>query len=592
MAENDNTNLDQIKDSTTNVLKDFDVVASLTLKHITTQLADAWRKWHSKTGGLNVCKKELIKKSPDGKAEQDVRFALDIRLGAPAISTNAQVRSMHDVIATFTIASGTLSKTVGGTSASLNLTGRKIWIKASTVKNTVSEEQLYHIDTLTSEQVVALKKTSNAGALTIECLFLNLTSIDLINGFGLLPLAAGQTAKLTFTGTPASANNQEAILQELETQLAPLLQSHFANDKTPEGDPAGRFLLNTTVRPHVPAAEPSLQINDLRFKVTQAPADDLRAYPHSLDYLGTVTGGTKMPAEGESLNKALGALGSWLTPERVAGTKGNYAGLMALRGARITTLLATVFQKSLTTQYDTLLALNEAKKQALGGVVDHPETQYPYPEVQLLRTHTPSADEASGIVSIASSDAHNTYTWTGREDGNRIDFTLKKSLTLRLIPVPYGHYALKGEIIVALTRLRHTVWGSVDTKLKSIATIDGEVLLEALKRPDNPTCLIRPKLKIAISTPQPSSETKTHGLLTDVFNEPAWDRSQAKGFSENINATVKVMLEKVFAALTLELKNFAIVPPGGEAFGFAKPRIGPKGDLFLDLTYESVLTPT
>src|ERR1700753_2063735 len=102
----DTPQFEKIEDTTQNVLKDFDIAVSLTLKSINVQLASAWQKWHHSTAGLNVCSKEVVKESEDGEADNDLHYRLDLRLQAPVVSVDPARQSLHDVIVTFEIASG------------------------------------------------------------------------------------------------------------------------------------------------------------------------------------------------------------------------------------------------------------------------------------------------------------------------------------------------------------------------------------------------------------------------------------------------------------------------------------------------------
>ncbi|MGS1031372.1 hypothetical protein [Burkholderia glumae] len=326
------------------------------------------------------------------------------------MSVDPARQSLHDVIVTFEIASGAVAKTVGKRSASLDLTGLKFWFTATLVQNEVRPEQLYSLDAQTARTVAALSGSQGAGAFTIECLFLNLTTLDIVSGFGLSVPSVEQSAqRFRHAGYAekflARPENIVALRQELEDQFALFMRDYFARDRTPDGNPVGRFLLNTTMRAHAPKVEPSLSINDLRFKVTRPPAHGAEAGPSSLDYLCTVVDGRPMPAHGGPIDNALSALGSWLTPDRVEGRQATAAGAMVLRSGRVARLLAEIFRKALPEQYDAMEQANQAAEAKLGRKVTKPEVEYPYPEHRLLLTETPVWDDTTGKVSIRSSPA-------------------------------------------------------------------------------------------------------------------------------------------------------------------------------------------
>ncbi|WP_186190349.1 hypothetical protein [Burkholderia gladioli] len=590
----DTQQFEKIEDSTQNVLKDFDIAVSLTLKSINVQLASAWQKWHHSTAGLNVCNKEVVKESEDGEADNDLHYRLDLRLQAPVVSVDPARQSLHDVIVTFEIASGAVAKTVGKRSASLDLTGLKFWFTATLVQNEVRPEQLYSLDAQTARTVAALSGSQGAGAFTIECLFLNLTTLDIVSGFGLSVPGVEQSAqRFRHAGYAekflARPENIVALRQELEDQFALFMRDYFARDRTPDGNPVGRFLLNTTMRPHAPKVEPSLSINDLRFKVTRPPAHAAEASPSSLDYLCTVVDGRPMPAHGGPLDNALSALGSWLTPDRVEGRQATAAGAMVLRSGRVARLLAEIFHKALPEQYDAMEQANQAAEAKLGRKVTKPEVEYPYPEHHLLLTETPGWDDTTGKVSIRSSPAQNRYEWEGREDDNKVKFLLQKSLSLDLTPSTGEGYTVSGAFVIELSRKRDTAWGNTDAWAKTVVPIAGKLVFIA--NSDGVICEISPQITIEIGTPVQTSEASSSNVFVSVFNNDAWDRSQATGFSDAIREKIQRMLEEVFGKLNLRLKDFAIIPPGGEAFGFSKPRIGPGRDLLLDVVYRTSLKP-
>lgn len=590
----DTLQFEKIEDTTQNVLKDFDIAVSLTLKSINVQLADAWQKWHHRTAGLNVCNKEIVRESEDGEVGNDLHYRLDLRLKAPVVSVDPARQSLHDMVVTFEIASGAVSREVGKRAASLDLAGRKFWFTATLVQNEVKPDQLYNIDAQTARTVAALSGDQGVGAFTIECLFLNLTTFDIVSGFGLSPVSAEQsTQRFRHAGYAekflARPENLVALRKELEDQFALFMRDYFARDRTPEGNPVGQFLLNTTMRPHTPKVGPSLSINDLRFKVTRPPARVAAASPSSLDYLCTVVDGRSMPASGGPLDNALGALDSWLTPARVEGEQATAAGAMILRGGRVARLLAEIFRKALPEQYDAMERANQAAEAKLGRKVTKPEVEYPYPEYHLLLTDTPGWDETTGKVSIRSSQGQNRYEWEGREDGNTVKFLLQKSLSLDLTPSAGEGYAVSGAFVIELTRKRDTVWGNTDAWAKTVVPIAGKLVFIA--NSDGVVCEISPQIAIEIGKPVQTSEASSSNVLVSTFNDDAWDRSQATGFSDDIRGKIQRMLEEVFGKLNLRLKDFAIIPPGGEAFGFSKPRIGRGRDLFLDVVYRTSLKP-
>jgi hypothetical protein len=589
----DTLQFERIEDTTRNVLKDFDIAASLTLKSINTQLAEAWKKWHYKTSGLNVCSKDIVKESEDGEADNDIRYTLDLRLQAPVVAVDPARQSLHDVVVTFNIASGVLTKAVGKRTASLDLSGLKFWFTATLIQNEVKPDQLYKIDAQTAQTVAALTGMQGAGAFTIECLFLNITTVNIISGFGISQLNAGQIEqRFKHAGYAekflAKPDNLVLLRKELEDQFALFMRDYFANDKTDDGHPVGQFLLNTTMRPHAPKVEPSLLINDMRFKVTRAPAQDSGAHPASLDYLCTVTGGQTMPAHGGPLDNALGILGSWLTPARVEGAEALAAGAIVLRKGQVAKLLAEIFDKALPEQYQRMAQANASAEARLGHAVTRPEVEYPYPENKLLQTEKPSWDE-TGTVHIKSKDSLNKYSWTGQEDGNQVAFELQKSLSLELSPVPHECYEIKGQAKIDLRRKRDTVWGNTDAWAKTEVSIAGTLIFEA--NSDGVICEINPRIEIEIGAPVQTSSASSSNFLVSMFNDDAWDRSQAIGFSDAIREQIRKMLVEVFSQLDVRLKDFSIIPPGGEAFGFSKPRIGPGRDLFLDLVYRGSLKP-
>lgn len=585
---------ERILDTTTNRLKEFDLVASLALSSINAQLADAWKKWHHKSAGLNVCTMELLKDSEDGDPANDTRYELNLRLSAPLVSVDPARQSLHDVVVTFEISSGTITKMVGKRIASLDMSGRRFWFNAELVQNRVQQEQLYQVDAETAKTIAALSGPAGAGALTIECLFLNLTSIDVVTGFDVSPIDASDLdRRFKYEGYApkfvAKPENLVSLRKELEDQFALFMRDHFASGRSADGRAFGQFLLNTTLRPHQPKAEASLLINDIRFKVTKASAQNSNAYPNSIDYLATVVNGRTMPADGGPLDNALISLASWLTPSRLDGTEALTAGMMALRGGRVAKLVAEIFQRALPEQYKAMSKANAEAAQKLGRPVTKPEVEKPYPEAELLSMEPATWNEESGKVFLKSRDSDNTYSWKGREDDNDVTFNLKKSLNLELTPVPYEGYVISGLYKIELSRKRDTVWGNVDAWANTEANITGTVVFHA--NSDGLSCEISPQISITIENGNQTSSSSDSNFLVTVFNDREWDKNQAIGFSDAIREAIRKMLEEAFQKLNLRLKDFCIIPPGGEAFAFSKPRISNSGDLFLDLVYRTSLKP-
>ncbi|WP_186303496.1 hypothetical protein [Robbsia andropogonis] len=584
---------ERVEDTTNNILKDFDIVASLTIKSINAQLKNAWKQWHHRTDDVADVTRHLIKENEDGDPDLDIRYTLDMRLGAPAIAVDPKSVSPHEVLVKFDIAQGKVTKAVGKRTACLDLSRQAFTLKAALVQNHVTPEALYKIDAKTAAKVAALSGAQGSGAFTIECLFLNLSNINVVTGFEMPTLTTNERAqRLSHAGYAekflARPDNLTALGKELQDQFALFMRDFFAESETPDGEQSPRFLLNTTMRPRAPRAEPSLVINDTRFKVTPALVGGASAGPASLDYLCTVVDGQAMPADGVPLAKALGGMASWLTPSRVDASEASVAGMMVLRGGQVARLVSDIFQRVLPTLHESMEKANADAERALGRKVLHPETEYPYPEYQLLATETISLDANTNQISIRSRDAQNTYRWKGEEDGNEVDFVLKKQLSLTLSPVRHEGYRVDGLYQIDLNRTRSVLFGATEASATNRVPISGQIIFEA-NTSVTKGCTIQPRIALTIGDPVLSSSASSSNFLVGVFNHEAWDQSQATGFSKDIGNAIKRMLEEVFKKLDLHLKDFAIIPPGDEAFGFGRPRMGLQGDLYLDLTYRQSL---
>lgn len=585
----DPAKFETIADTTNNSLKDFDIAVSLTIPSINEQLGSAWNKWHHKNDGLNLLEREILKESEDGDSYNDTSYKLALSLGAPTVSLDPVKQSLHEVLVTFPIVRGSLTKAVGSRGAALNMDGRSFSFVAELVRNEVRQEHLYKIDEKTAQTVASMTAMQGAGAFTIECLFLNLTQINIVTGFAISPLDPVEIARRfshrgyapKFTDKP---ENLAALRAELENQFMLAMRDHFARETTPSGEPIGRFLLNTTLRPHEPKVKPSLIVNALRFKTTRGTS----TIPDSLDYLGTVVGGRTIPPAGGTLDNALSGLGSWLTPSRVAGSQATAAGMMALRGACVGRLLADALHSALRVQYDQMETKNKEDTKRI-GTITKPEIELSYPEFKLLKTDAPTLDEASGKITIVSRDSENSYTWPDTEDGNKVHFTLLKKFCLELSPIAHECYKIGGSYSIELKRRRDTVWGEVDARMNTTVPITGTLTLQA--NSDGVTCRISPRIAVAYGEARQEGNAQGSNFFVKIFNQVGWDKERLSSFSDSIGKAIVKMLNEVFARLNLQLENFAIIPPGEEAFGFSKPRIGNSGDLFLDVVYRASRRP-
>lgn len=459
--------------------------------------------------------------------------------------------------------------------AELDLAGRRLSFLSTLRKQAVSQAELYAMSYEAGQVAARLmqENPAGAGAFTIECLYLNLNDVNVVSDFRISPPPGDrdQLDRLRLTAYPESVSGsvekKREIVRTLEDKIAVLMGKFFRQK-------GRRFLVNTTVRPRVPKRDPSFIVSDLRFKVTRAPAASPQAFPSSIDYLAVVENGLKMPDDGQPLDSARAKLASWVTPDRVSGRQALAAGVMVLRGAKVSGLLRSSLESGIRDEYARM-------EKANNGVSENGA----YPEAKLFSNATVEA--TGNRITVKSVDGNNTYNWTGKEDGDDIKFKLVKSLSFSLTPTKGRCYDVSGEYKITLSRTRDVFAGSQWASGEKTVHITGNMVLKAVS--DGFKCDIRPTLTLSFRDGEQVMQGKASNFLVDAFGNNKWDRSQVEGFSSFIKGQIERMLIESCSKINVGFKDFAMIPPAEEVFTFARPRFSAGGDLLLDIVYRAVL---
>ena len=591
---------EKVVDTTSNTLNNFDIVVSIAESSINEQLKDAWEKWNAEKDGVAVIKEEKI--NPMFEEDKDGVF-LELSLGAPTVTLSdpSGKLDLTQVNVSFQVVSGTVyQRDRGRYVVTLDLAGRELSFTSALQKQGVALTELYALSNKAGEVVARLTAAhqGGAGAFTIECLYLNLNATDFISGFDLSKPQKEEDIlkKLTFSeGYPpkiaSDTKNRAEKAQSLADEAEHLIKKYFDARRKKHSYQKGRFLVSTSVRPRVPTRESSFPVSDLRFKVTRCRPGSPTQFPSSLDYLGVVDGGLPMPAEGQPLEKARADLGSWLTASRVTGEKALAAGVMALRGAKVHEVLSNSLRRAIPLEFTRMEKKNKEEATKLGKPsieqVEKPEVQLSYPEYKLFSGATIKSDDVNRIITIESNDSNNTYNWTGDEGDGKIKFHLRKSLKLTLTPMKHECYSVSGQYEIYLKRDRGVFLGSQDAKATVAAPINGTVVFNAVST--GLKCDIRPVISVTMDTAKVAADADASNFLLGWFGNNKGDKNKAEGFVKAIKNKIESMLIESFRCLNLHIKDFAIIPPGEEAFTFSRPRFSQNGDLLLDIVYRAVI---
>lgn len=526
-------------DSTRNRLSQFDLAVALSQNAINNQLRSAWSTWLGDDAEFSTLR-------------ATARFAgadvdLEARLGAPAVDLNAPASRPDQVQVSMTIAGGVLRSAALG---QVDLRRMRLTFTASLARRPVTIDSLHARDADMAEKTRAAIDVSDlpASVFSIECLYLDLTALASMQAVSLEQGGAAQTP------TPDVVQAMQACLREML----------HASD----------LLLHAVALPRRLERAPTFALRDFVNKATPCPANPQAA---TLDYLGVTWNGSPLPTDSA---QACAAIGPWLDPSRMSAGKALVAGMLVLRGAQVTQILAGALRQVINDAYGDMHAANKRREDQ--GGVDNPGRDLPYPEAELFKNV--DVVLVDNRIEVRSSDGCNHYEWTDDD----VSYVLQKRLLLTFAPVPGAGYRVGGQVGAQLSRKRQVNFGQT-SEAATATTSDIQGTFELRVGGAGLRCDLNPHLAITFLPPRQHNENNAGILNWLGLMNTDYDQRMVSGFAGDDRAAIQSMVTEILDRINISLGNFAIVPPGEDVFTFLAPRFSFAGDLVLDINYKGVL---
>lgn len=511
---------------------------SLSENAINAQLASAWAQW---------CKNKTFNQlqAPTGNPNTP-----GITLGTPTVTIGSS-GGPAEVTVSFPF-----------TPAGVTAPGGKAFAPGTLVfmarlfEQRLEEKQLAQVDGASADRVAQIIDQAGRadGVFSIECLFVDFTTMRNITGMSV----------------PGAASGQQSVVAE----VARAVENRLGDKKV---------LLQTVVCPRVTKRPATFMLKDFAFKVTRS-LDPARA--STVDYLGVFHGQRAMP-DTPRLENALTRLASWLDLTRTTGTPAAngelVAGVMTVRGDLIKAMIVEGLRDALAARYAEMRAENEASR--VKKEIKNPAADLVYPEAELFKEMCIDINHKG--FEVSENPKFNSYEWPdGREQCK-----LVKRLRLSCESVPGSGYRINGTISADHSRETRGLPGSTTTSTTT-ASVTGTMLLAsqiARDKDRNPIgANIVPELTLSIGKLEeaydPAGLTK---IISPLFG--LMKKILGSAYTRDANDTIRETLIDAVAEVNVRLDRLHFIPPGEEVFTFKSPRFTHKHDLILDVLYRAVL---
>ncbi|SJZ33645.1 hypothetical protein [Sediminibacterium ginsengisoli] len=570
-----------------NQLQDFDMCLAISEKAINGGLKTAWAAW-KKTKQI----KDMLQLRLKNNNGEQTKEGLDVKIAAPTISLSAENAGSLQVQVTLKLESGTVyynsdkmlaEEKVRNWSFSFVTELGKRKTNLSTLKT--ADEESYNDAVAIMNNAKANDPSLSESVFSLEYLFLELTHIDI--------------TKLKATdikGVPEDVDNK--ALTVAKKALNELTKGNMLNKD---------FMLGTVVRMTPSSFVPTLSLSDYTYGINRASSAP------TLDYLG-MFGGRQLPRNIETAKKKMPH--AWVQPQMLGSTKGSVAGVLVIsKNTFMYSYFAPLFKKLLD-RSALRTDVSKVYEKALPVLQDNYYTwDYLFETssvevraVDSVRQAILNALERSTIGDILS------FSWGILSKIADLIFRINQhsSWTISFKPQPGTNELLfEGNIFVnaaAVLEIEASLlFKSINVevgsqKIKGTQKFSGTILLEGkADELDGDDMLsqfsVKPKLKDKIKFEKLILDTDSTGYISiqnfigdalkNTFIPYPSLRDALSATQTAIGAKLANLVNDMIGKFSIDMTNYAFIPPGGGVLLYQRPHFSGSGDLFIDAIYKT-----